>query len=51
MTNIFALGSTAIRAEIERRRRNRLLTELLDSLDAAHGPVDEALITKYTKLL
>src|ERR1700761_1928573 len=41
----------AIRAEIERRRRNRLLTEMLDSLDARHGPVDEALVAKYTELL
>jgi post-segregation antitoxin (ccd killing protein) len=41
----------AIRAEIERRRRNRLLTDMLDSLDARYGPVDEALVAKYTELL
>src|ERR1700759_751200 len=41
----------AIRAEIERRRRNRLLTEMLDSLDAEYGPVDESLVAKYTALL
>lgn len=41
----------AIRAEVERRRRNRLLTDLLDSLDAQHGPVDEALVAKYSELL
>ena len=41
----------AIRAEVERRRRNRLLTGMLDSLDAEHGPVDEALVAKYTELL
>src|ERR1700733_6935975 len=41
----------AIRAEVERRRRNRLLTDMLDSLDAQYGPVDEALIAKYTELL
>src|SRR5579863_4479885 len=41
----------AIRAEVERRRRNRLLTDMLDSLDAQHGPVDEALIAKYSELL
>lgn len=41
----------AIRAEIERRRRNRLLTVMLDSLDAKYGPVDEALVAKYTELL
>jgi post-segregation antitoxin (ccd killing protein) len=41
----------AIRAEVEQRRRNRLLTDMLDSLDAEHGPVDEALVAKYTELL
>lgn len=41
----------AIRAEVERRRRNRMLTAMLDSLDAEYGPVDEALVVKYTELL
>jgi antitoxin CcdA len=41
----------ALRTELERRRRNRLLVELLDQLDAEHGPVDEALVRKYTELL
>ena len=41
----------ALRAELERRRRHRLLGELLDRLDAEHGPVDESLIEKYTDLL
>jgi post-segregation antitoxin (ccd killing protein) len=41
----------AIRAEVERRRRNRLLTAMLDSLDATYGPVDEALVAKYAELL
>ena len=41
----------AIRAEVERRRRNRLLTGMLDSLDAEYGPVDEALVAKYKELL
>jgi antitoxin CcdA len=41
----------AIRVEVERRRRNRLLTAMLDSLDAAYGPVDEALVAKYADLL
>jgi antitoxin CcdA len=41
----------AIRAEVERRRRNRLLTGMLDSLDAKHGPVDETLVAKYMELL
>jgi post-segregation antitoxin (ccd killing protein) len=41
----------AIRAEVERRRRNRLLIGMLDSLDGEYGPVDEALVAKYTELL
>jgi antitoxin CcdA len=41
----------AIRVEVERRKRNRLLTALLDSLDAEYGPVDEALVAKYAETL
>lgn len=41
----------ALRAELERRRRNRLLVELLDQLDAEHGPVEESLVEKYAGLL
>lgn len=41
----------ALRAELERRRRNRLLVELLDRLDSEHGPVDESLVEKYSGLL
>lgn len=41
----------AVRAELERRRRNRLLAELLAELDAKYGPVDESLIEKYVGLL
>ncbi len=41
----------AIRAEVERRRRNRLLAGMLDALDAQHGPVDATLVAKYTELL
>lgn len=43
--------NAAVRTELERRRRHRLLTEFLDQLDAEHGPVDEALVEKYTRLL
>jgi antitoxin CcdA len=43
--------NVAVRAELERRRRNRLLSEMLDQLDVEHGPVDESLIEKYTGLL
>jgi post-segregation antitoxin (ccd killing protein) len=41
----------AIRSEVERRRRNRLLGEMLDAMDAELGPVDETLVTKYARLL
>jgi len=41
----------ALRTELERRRRHRLLVELLDRLDAEHGPVDESLVQKYIELL
>ena len=43
--------NVAVRAGLERRRRHRLLVELLDQLDAEHGPVDESLIEKYIGLL
>jgi antitoxin CcdA len=41
----------AIRAEVERRRRHRLLGELLDELDAKYGPPDEALVAKWMEIL
>ena len=41
----------AVRADLERRRRHRLLVELLDQLDSEHGPVDESLVEKYVGLL
>ena len=41
----------AVRAEIERRRRNRLLFELLELMDVEHGAVDEELVAKYIRLL
>lgn len=37
--------------ELERRRRNRLLTELLAELDAKYGPVADSLVEKYVGLL
>jgi antitoxin CcdA len=43
--------NAAVRAELDRRRRHRRLIELLDQLDAAHGPVDESLVEKYIGLL
>jgi post-segregation antitoxin (ccd killing protein) len=41
----------AVRSELERRRRQRLLTELLTELDAVHGSPDEKLVRKYSDLL
>jgi post-segregation antitoxin (ccd killing protein) len=41
----------AVRVELERRRRNRLLAELLAELDAKYGPVDDSLVEKYVGLL
>ncbi|MGH3768548.1 MAG: type II toxin-antitoxin system CcdA family antitoxin [Pseudonocardiaceae bacterium] len=41
----------AVRAEIERRRYRRLLSEFLDALDTERGPIDEELVSKYTRLL
>ena len=43
--------NAAVRADLERRRRTRRLTELLDQLDAEQGPVDETLVDKYVRLL
>jgi len=43
--------NVAVRAELERRRRHRLLGEMLDQLDAELGPVDESLIEQYMELL
>ncbi|MFL6199878.1 MAG: type II toxin-antitoxin system CcdA family antitoxin [Thermoanaerobaculia bacterium] len=40
----------ALRLELERRRRNRLLVALLDQLDAENGPVEESLVEKYVGL-
>ncbi len=41
----------AVRLELTRRRRHRLLGEMLDRFDATSGPVDEALVQKYIGLL
>jgi hypothetical protein len=41
----------AVRLELERRRRHRLLSEVLEDLEASHGPVDEKLVRKYLELL
>lgn len=41
----------AVRAEVERRKRNRLLKEYLRSLDDLYGPVDKELVEKFKELL
>lgn len=41
----------AIRSELTQRRRSRLLRQMLDELDQAAGPPDEALVSKYMDLL
>ena len=41
----------AIRVELHRRRRHRLLGEMLDEFDASFGPANEKLVEKYMDLL
>lgn len=41
----------AVRLELSRRRRHRLLGEMLDELEATAGPADENLVQKYVDLL
>jgi len=41
----------AVRVEVARRARHRLLRDWLDRLDASDGPVDETLVAKFEDLL
>ena len=41
----------AVREALARRRRQRLLGELIAELDRRHGPVREKLVAKYEALL
>ncbi|MEA2001317.1 MAG: type II toxin-antitoxin system CcdA family antitoxin [Actinomycetota bacterium] len=41
----------AVRVEVARRARHRLLQDWLDQLDASDGPVDEALVGRFEELL
>ena len=41
----------AVRYALERRRRERLLAELLTALDSRHGRVSKTLVAKYENLL
>ncbi len=41
----------AVRNELARRRRQRLLDEMLEEYERMEGPPDEALVSKYMDLL
>lgn len=41
----------AVRLDLIRRRRNRLLGAMLDELESTSGPVNEELVQKYMDLL
>ncbi len=41
----------AVRLELTRRRRHRLLGQMLDEFESTSGPVDENLVRKYMDLL
>ena len=41
----------AVRLELTRRRRQRLLGEMLDQFETTSGSVDEKLVEKYMELL
>ena len=49
--SLSALVNMAVRAELERRVRQRRLVELLDRLDDEKGPVTKDLIEKYVSIL
>lgn len=41
----------AVRVELARRRHRAQLHEMPEEVDCSDGPVDEALVDKYTELL
>ncbi len=49
--SLSAQVNEALRETVEHRRRQRLLAELLDKIDEEEGPVEEALVDKYARLL
>ena len=49
-SNLSQQVNAALRAALEQRRHQRLLGQFLEELEAEHGPVDEALVEKYTRL-
>ena len=48
---VSAQVNEAIRSDLSRRRRFRLLEQMLDELEVSHGPVNEKLVQKYIDLL
>jgi antitoxin CcdA len=48
---VSAQVNEAIRADLSRRRRFRLLEQMLDELEVSHGPANEKLVQKYIDLL
>ena len=48
---VSAQVNAALRVELERRRRSRLLAEFLDRLADEVGPADEALVRRFEDLL
>ncbi len=48
--SVSAQVNVAVRENLEHRRHQRLLAELLDELDAKYGPPEEALVEKYAPL-
>lgn len=48
---VSAQVNDAVRNELVKRRRHRLLDEMLDDFEQTNGPVDETLVAKYTDLL
>lgn len=48
--SLSAQVNTALRLDLDRRRRQRLLDEMLNELDQQYGPPEEARIEHYMRL-
>jgi post-segregation antitoxin (ccd killing protein) len=49
--SLSAQVNDAVRADLEHRRRHRLLGEMLDAMEKEDGPVDEELVRYFMDLL
>ena len=49
--SLSAQVNAILRENLKHRRRQRRLAEYLDQLDAEEGPINEALVDKYARLL